>query len=68
MNRKRQPKCKIVGDEKGDIYIVFDGVRIAKRGLPGTPQAKAWIVLEPGYTVYDEDDNIIVEHTDTRLH
>jgi hypothetical protein len=28
-------------------------VKIAKRGHPGTPQAKTWVSLEPGWTVRD---------------
>jgi hypothetical protein len=37
-----------------DLFAVFHGVRIAKRGPKGTPQAHAWISLEPGYRVRDE--------------
>ena len=32
-----------------DIFIIADGMKIAKRGHPGTPQAKTWISLEPGW-------------------
>jgi hypothetical protein len=31
-----------------DLFIVFNGVRIAKRGYPDTAQAKTWVSLEPG--------------------
>ena len=31
-----------------DIYLVLDGVRMAKRGKPGTPEQKTWIYLKPG--------------------
>jgi len=41
---------------KTDCYVVFDGVRIAKRGKPGTPQARTWISLEPGFTVLENSD------------
>ena len=34
-----------------DLYVVFNGVRIAKRGAKGTPQARTWVSLEPGYRV-----------------
>ena len=34
-----------------DLYAVFHGVRIAKRGAKGTPQARTGISLEPGYRV-----------------
>jgi hypothetical protein len=36
-----------------EVYIVFDGKRIAKRGHPGTPQAKTWVSLNPRYHVRD---------------
>jgi hypothetical protein len=52
MTRKRKaaPRADIESDGK-DLYFVFDGKRIAKRGAPGTPQARTWVSLEPGYTV-----------------
>jgi hypothetical protein len=31
--------------------VELNGVRIAKRGRPGTLQAGTWISLEPGWTV-----------------
>jgi hypothetical protein len=42
-------------EEDGEpaIYIVFDGVRIAKRGKPDTPQAKTWVSLVHGFEVRD---------------
>ena len=33
------------------LFVIFDGVKIAKRGPPGTPQAGTWVSLEPGWTV-----------------
>jgi hypothetical protein len=50
-----------------DLYAVFHGVRIAKRGPKGTPQAHTWISLEPGYRVRDEHGDrgeltIVVEY------
>ncbi len=42
---------------KGEgIFIYADGKRIAKRGEPGTPQARTWVSLEPGWTVLDNRD------------
>jgi hypothetical protein len=35
-------------DDGVDIFVVVDGVRIARRGRPGTPQART---LEPGWQV-----------------
>jgi hypothetical protein len=42
--------CKV---ERKNIFIIADGVRIAKRGHPGTPQARTWVPLEPGWSVLD---------------
>src|SRR5215471_16966784 len=39
-----------------DMFIVFDGKRIAKRGRPGTKQAGTWVPLEPGYMVRDVEE------------
>jgi len=37
-----------------DAFVVYNGVRIAKRGQPNTPQAGTWVSLEPGYRVFDK--------------
>ena len=50
-----------VQSEGDDIFIIVDGLKIAKRGKPGTPYAKTWISLEPGYTVRDCDDGDAIE-------
>jgi hypothetical protein len=50
--------CKIESDGT-DVFVVFNGVKIAKRGCPGTPRSKTWIPLEPGYTVLDCSDGAI---------
>ena len=34
-----------------DVFVIYDGKRIAKRGHPDTPQAGTWVSIEPGYTV-----------------
>ena len=52
-----------------EIYIEFDGKRIAQRAHPDTPHARTWISLEPGWTVRDVGnyDGIVVEHHDALL-
>jgi hypothetical protein len=55
LTKKKTPEC-VVQITETDIYVIYDGVRIAERGKPGTPQAKTWISLEPGYVVYDTPD------------
>ena len=44
-----------------DMFVVVDGVKVAKRGHPETPHAKTWVPIEPGYTVRDCEDGIEVE-------
>ena len=34
-----------------DAFVVYNGVRIAKRGQPNSPEAGTWISLEPGFRV-----------------
>ena len=40
-------------DGATEMYLIFDGRRIAKRGKPGTLHARTWISLEPGVVVRD---------------
>jgi hypothetical protein len=37
----------IIGDSN-DIFVVVGGVKIAKRGHTGTPEAGTWIPLKAG--------------------
>ena len=50
--------CKIEFDGE-DLFVIYNGMKIAKRGEPGTPHAKTWISLEPGDTVRDTEDGAI---------
>jgi predicted peroxiredoxin len=61
-------KIKIMSADN-EIFVVADGVRIAKRGKPGTPQTKTWISLEPGWEVFSNADHskITIEHNGVRL-
>jgi len=34
-----------------DVFVVY----VAKRGQPNSPQAGAWVSLEPGFRVLDKD-------------
>jgi hypothetical protein len=38
-----------------DLFVVYNGIRIAKRADPHTPQADIWVSLEPGYRVFYKD-------------
>jgi hypothetical protein len=48
---------ELVGEDsptgQAEMYLELDGLRIAKRGHPDSPQARTWIALEPGYQVLD---------------
>jgi hypothetical protein len=62
-------------DGATDIYLIFDGRRIAKRGKPGTLHAMTWISLEPGVVVRDvpmpESESgwgMVVEINNVRVH
>jgi hypothetical protein len=49
----KAPKVEIQGIPDDGLYIVVDGVKIAKRGERGTTQGKTWVSLEPGWSVLD---------------
>ena len=42
-----------------EMYVIFDGRRIAYRGQPGTQ--RTWVSIVPGYTVLDEKDGEGIE-------
>ena len=74
MTEQRECSITLVLKEQSEtgfdeMYVVFDGVRIAKRGRPNTPQAGTWVSLEPGFVVLDNSDRtaIIVEKNGVRL-
>ena len=57
--RERMPEAsmefrKTAEFPEGELVVWFDGLCIARRGEKGTPYAKQWIPLEPGFTVEDE--------------
>jgi hypothetical protein len=47
-----------------DVFVSYDGKRIAKRGHPDTPQTGTWVSIEPGYTVWDKGypQELVVEY------
>jgi len=38
-----------------NVFVLYNGVRVAKRSHSGTPLAGTWMSLEPGYTVRAPD-------------
>jgi hypothetical protein len=60
-NMTTKSECIIESDGR-DLFVIFNGVKIAKRGQPDTPQAGQWVSLEPGYTVYGgTGDELVIE-------
>jgi hypothetical protein len=50
---KDSPEVYVELTRQGEMYVELDGLRIAKRGYPDSPQARTWIALEPGFQVLD---------------
>jgi hypothetical protein len=50
---KGSPRECMIETTDTDIFLVLDGVRIAKGGEPGTPEEESRIYLEPGIEVYE---------------
>jgi hypothetical protein len=58
----------VVEREGHELFVILDGVKIAKRGHPHTPQAGQWVALEPGFAVYGGGDgDLVIEQNGTRL-
>jgi hypothetical protein len=56
-----EPVCEIERDENGNVFVLVDGMKIAKRGAHDTAQANTWIMLEPGWIVRDVDRGQAIE-------
>jgi len=51
-----------------DLFVILDGIKIAKRGHRSTPQAGQWVSIEPGFAVYDAPGlEIVIERNGRRL-
>ena len=48
-----------------DMCLMVDGLKIARRGYPDTPEAGTWVPIEPGWEVKDVlgGDEIWVRYT-----
>ena len=60
--KKPLPPIVEVMSDGENIFVVADS-GLAKRGGPGTPQAKTWVSLEPGWKVFDDDGMLVVDMT-----
>jgi hypothetical protein len=52
--RADRPNVQVVSEGIA-MFVVVDGLKVAKRGRPNTRQAKTWVPIEPGREVIDED-------------
>ena len=61
--------CELHNDGE-NIFVFIDRVKIAKRGLPDTPHADTWIMLEPGWMVRDVKGGTAIEvsYEHARMH
>jgi hypothetical protein len=70
MKRKQREARGMAVCDGRDIFIIREGVKIAKRGHPGTPQVGTWVSLEPGWRVLDDRRagvwKIVVEYSADR--
>jgi hypothetical protein len=39
-----------------DMFLMVDGLKIARRGYPDTPEAGTWVPIEPGWEVFPRGD------------
>ena len=69
LNRKRGDVCAMECTGN-DLFVIFNGVRIAKLGYPDTAQAKTWVSLEPGWRVLNGPnlESIAIECDGVRVH
>ena len=61
---------RILSEGATDMFVVVDGVRIARRGYPGTSHAGTWVSLEPGWEVVDDGrrNTIAITHNGVSVH
>jgi hypothetical protein len=45
--KEEPPPCEMRMDLDG-LFVIFNGMKIARRADPDTPQARTWVSLEPG--------------------
>jgi hypothetical protein len=64
-----EPVCELHNDGE-NVFVLVDGMKIAKRGAPHAAQAMTWIMLEPGWTVRDihNGNAIEVRYEGARIH
>ena len=65
---EENPEVKIECDGE-NLFVIRNGVKIAKRTPPGTGKAAHWIPLEPGFVVTGgADSDLCIEQQGAALH
>jgi len=55
---KRKPKTipvapgTVMHFDGHDLFIIVNGVTVAKRGRPNTPEARTWVPLDPRFEAH----------------
>jgi hypothetical protein len=64
-----EPTCGLHHDG-GDIFVIVDGVKIAKRTALATAYAGIWTMLEPGWIVRDahRGTGVEIRYEDAPIH
>jgi hypothetical protein len=60
-------KAKIEKTNKS-VFVVVDGVRVARRGYPDSQQAGTWVSIEPGWEALDSAEGILIRHNGVWVH
>jgi hypothetical protein len=65
-----EPRRHRIESAEDELFVVFDGVRIAKYGKPLSGYFGQWISLEPGYEVFTNADHseIVINKHGVRVH
>jgi hypothetical protein len=55
---------------EGELFVVVDGLNIAKRGKPGSPHAGRWIAVEPGWSILELEggNRLQISYDGARIH
>jgi len=61
--RKQDKHERIMKFIEDGVFVIFDGVKIAKRGGDAT-----WVSLEPGWQVFGgTESDLVIEYNGTRV-
>ena len=55
---------------EGELFVIVDGMMIAKRGKPGSSHAGRWLAIEPGWSIIELEggDRLQVSYHGARIH